>query len=36
MAADLTQVYRSGVPSQVIIFNTPQSSQSNMDADQAL
>lgn len=31
--ADLVQLYRSGVPAQVIIHNTPQSNQSNMNAD---
>ncbi|MFN7916448.1 MAG: TonB-dependent receptor [Vicinamibacterales bacterium] len=36
MAADLLQLYRSGVPSQVIIYNTPQSSQSDMNADQGI
>ncbi|MBS1818237.1 MAG: TonB-dependent receptor [Acidobacteria bacterium] len=36
MAADLLQLYRSGAPSQVIIYNTPQSSQSNMDQDQGI
>ncbi len=36
MAADLVQLYRSGVPAQVIIYNTPQSSQSNMDMDRGI
>ncbi len=36
MAADLIQLYRTGVPSQVIIYNTPQSSQSDMNADQGI
>ncbi|MGE3956942.1 MAG: carboxypeptidase regulatory-like domain-containing protein, partial [Vicinamibacterales bacterium] len=36
MAADLVQLYRNGAPSQVIIYNTPQSSQSNMDQDQGI
>ena len=36
MAADLLQLYRSGVASQVTIYNTPQSSQSDMNADQGI
>ncbi len=32
-AADLIQLYRSGVPAQVIIHNTPQDSLTNMNAD---
>lgn len=36
MAADAVQLYRNGAPSQVIIYNTPQSSQSDMDADQGI
>lgn len=36
MAADLLQLYRNGVPSQVTIYNTPQSSQSDMNADQGI
>ncbi|MFN7981468.1 MAG: carboxypeptidase regulatory-like domain-containing protein [Vicinamibacterales bacterium] len=36
MAADLVQLYRNGAPSQVIIYNTPQSSQSDMNADQGI
>jgi hypothetical protein len=36
MAADLIQLYRNSLPSQVIIYNTPQSSQSNMNADQGI
>jgi hypothetical protein len=35
-AADLIQLYRSGVPAQVIIHNTPQTNQSNMNADEGL
>lgn len=35
-AADLIQVYRSGVPSQVIIHNTPIDSRTNMNADLGL
>ncbi|HUR34581.1 MAG TPA: hypothetical protein VM032_12350, partial [Vicinamibacterales bacterium] len=35
-AADLIQVYRSGVPSQVIIHNTPQESRTDMNADQGI
>ncbi|MDR1988678.1 MAG: carboxypeptidase regulatory-like domain-containing protein [Acidobacteriaceae bacterium] len=31
--ADLVQVYRSGVPSQVIIHNTPQDSLADLNAD---
>jgi hypothetical protein len=34
--ADLVQVYRSGVPSQVIIHNTPQESRANMNADRGI
>ncbi len=36
MAADLVQLYRNAAPSQVIIYNTPQSSQSDMNADQGI
>ncbi len=36
MAADAVQLYRNGAPSQVIIYNTPQSSQSDMNADQGI
>jgi hypothetical protein len=36
MAADSVQLYRNGVPSQVIIYNTPQSSKSNMNADEGI
>jgi hypothetical protein len=36
MAADLLQLYRSGAPSQVIIYNTPQSSKSNLNADEGI
>jgi hypothetical protein len=36
MAADLVQRYRDGVPSDVIIYNTPQSSKSNMNADEGI
>ena len=36
VAADLIQLYRAGVPSQVIIYNTPQTSQSDMNADQGI
>jgi hypothetical protein len=36
MAADLIQLYRNGAPSQVIIYNTPQSSQSDMNADEGV
>jgi Carboxypeptidase regulatory-like domain len=35
-AADLIQLYRSGVPAQVIIHNTPQQNQSDMNADQGI
>jgi len=35
-AADLIQLYRTNVPSQVIIHNTPQNSQSDMNADQGI
>jgi len=34
--ADLIQLYRSGVPAQVIIHNTPQDSLQNMNADQGI
>jgi hypothetical protein len=34
--ADLIQLYRSGVASQVIIHNTPQDSLQNMNADQGI
>jgi hypothetical protein len=36
MAADLLQLYRNGAPSQVLIYNTPQTSKSNMNADQGI
>jgi hypothetical protein len=36
MAADSLQLYRAGVPSQVIIYNTPQTSRSEMNADQGI
>src|SRR3954469_13551927 len=35
-AADLIQLYRTGVASQVIIHNTPQDSLQNMNADQGI
>ena len=35
-SADLIQLYRSGVPSQVIIHNTPQDSRTDMNADQGI
>jgi carboxypeptidase family protein len=31
--ADLTQQYRNGVPTQVLIYNTPTGSRNNVDAD---
>ena len=34
--ADLIQLYRTGVPAQVIIHNTPQDSLQNMNADQGI
>jgi hypothetical protein len=34
--ADLIQLYRSGLPAQVIIHNTPQNSLQNMNADRGL
>jgi hypothetical protein len=34
--ADLIQLYRSGVPAQVIIHNTPQDSYAAMNADQGI
>lgn len=34
--SDLIQLYRSGVPSQVIIHNTPQDSRANMNADMGI
>jgi hypothetical protein len=34
--ADLIQLYRSGVPAQVIIHNTPQDSYQAMNADQGI
>jgi hypothetical protein len=34
--ADLIQLYRSGVPSQVIIHNTPQDSYQAMNADEGI
>jgi hypothetical protein len=34
--ADLIQLYRSGVPAQVIIHNTPQDSRADMNADQGI
>ena len=34
--ADLIQLYRTGVPAQVIIHNTPQSSYASMNADQGI
>jgi len=34
--ADLIQLYRSGIPAQVIIHNTPQDSLQNMNADQGI
>lgn len=34
--ADLVQLYRSGVPAQVIIHNTPQDSRADMNADQGI
>jgi hypothetical protein len=34
--ADLIQLYRTGVPAQVIIHNTPQSSLTSMNADQGI
>jgi len=33
---DLIQLYRSGVPAQVIIHNTPQDSRADMNADQGI
>ena len=33
---DLIQLYRSGVPAQVIIHNTPQDSYASMNADQGI
>jgi hypothetical protein len=36
MLGDIVQLYRNDVPSQVIIYNTPQSSQSNMDMDRGI
>ena len=35
-AADLVQLYRAGVPAQVIIHNTPQESLTNINADQGI
>jgi hypothetical protein len=34
--ADLIQLYRTGVPAQVIIHNTPQDSLANLNADQGI
>ena len=34
--ADLIQLYRNGAPAQVIIHNTPQDSQANMNADRGI
>jgi len=34
--ADLTQQYRNGVPTQVLIYNTPTASRNNVDADLGL
>jgi len=34
--ADLIQLYRTGVPAQVIIHNTPQDSYASMNADQGI
>ena len=34
--ADLIQLYRSGVPAQVIIHNTPQDSYASMNADEGI
>jgi hypothetical protein len=36
MLGDIVQLYRNDVPSQVTIYNTPQSSQSNMDMDRGI
>jgi hypothetical protein len=35
-ATDLIQLYRSGVPAQVIIHNTPQDSRSELNADEGI
>ena len=34
--ADLTQQYRNGVPTQVLIYNTPTGSRNEVDADLGL
>ena len=34
--ADLTQQYRNGMPTQVLIYNTPTGSRNNVDADLGL
>ena len=36
MLGDIVQLYRNDVPSQVTIYNTPQSSQTNMDMDRGI